>query len=63
MKNALNAEAEIIKLLPMSRDMFPFDNIDDAEQSDPYEELYEPSPQAVLDKIVPNYVKGLIYGA
>ena len=24
---------------------------------------YSPSPKEVLDKIVPNYVKGLIYGA
>ncbi len=63
MRGALSAEAEIIKLLPLSRDMFPYDNVDDAERSAAYEELYEPSPEAVLDQIVPNYVKGLIYGA
>jgi F-type H+-transporting ATPase subunit gamma len=64
MKNALLAEAEIIKLLPMSADMFPgADSVNNERDSAEYEELYEPSPRAVLDNIVPNYVKGLIYGA
>jgi F-type H+-transporting ATPase subunit gamma len=63
MLNSLTAKAEIIKLLPMSRDMFPYDNAEDAERTDTHEKLYDPSPEAVFDKIVPNYVKGLIYGA
>ncbi len=63
MKSALLAEAEMIKLLPMSADMFPGADLTSSEQSSEYEELYEPSPRAVLDNIVPNYVKGLIYGA
>jgi F-type H+-transporting ATPase subunit gamma len=63
MINSLTAKAEIIKLLTMSRDMFPYDNIEDAERTDTHEKLYDPSPEAVFEKIVPNYVKGLIYGA
>jgi F-type H+-transporting ATPase subunit gamma len=63
MHSALNAEAEIIKLLPMSRGMFPHEDEQDNIQSDSYEEMYEPSASAVLNLIVPNYVKGLIYGA
>jgi F-type H+-transporting ATPase subunit gamma len=61
-KNALTAEAEIIKLLPMSRDMFPSIGNGSIDKKQ-YEELYDPSPEAVLDQIVPNYVKGIIYGA
>ena len=63
MKNAMNAEAEMIKLLPMSRDMFPSISNGSINNKRQYEELYDPSPEAVLDQIVPNYVKGIIYGA
>lgn len=65
MRNSLVADTEIIRLLPMSPDMFPPKDTEaknDKTESD-YEELYDPSPKIVLHQIVPNYVKGLIYGA
>jgi F-type H+-transporting ATPase subunit gamma len=63
MRNAMTAEAEYIKLLPMSRDMFPNKDTDSLKKHADYEEIYDPSPEAVLNRIVPNYVKGLIFGA
>jgi F-type H+-transporting ATPase subunit gamma len=63
MQNALAAQAELIRLLPMSRDMFPSTSNANQNDANQYEELYDPSPEVVLDQIVPNYVKGIIYGA
>lgn len=63
MRSELTADTEIIKLLPLARDMFPDRRPVITSQADNYEEHYYPSPDAVLDMLVPNYVKGLIYGA
>ena len=63
MQNALTAETEILQLLPMTSDMFPIRNSVKKRSEGDYEELYDPSPREVLNQLVPNYVKGLIYGA
>lgn len=51
-------EAQMIQLLPLKRGSFS-----DTSSID-YHNLVEfsPSPQAVMSRIVPNYVKGIIYG-
>ncbi|MCR5102337.1 MAG: ATP synthase F1 subunit gamma [Butyrivibrio sp.] len=62
MKNSMTCEAQITKLLPL--DMLQ--KIKDIKLPDDVyrEEFYlEPSPQAVIDNIVPNYVNGFFYGA
>lgn len=63
MQNALIAETEILQLLPMTDDMFPVRKAVQKKSERDYEELYDPSPKEVLNQLVPNYVKGLIYGA
>lgn len=60
MESSVQAEAEIVKLLPLERSSFnemkmPLNMYREAI------ELY-PSAEAVLDNIVPNYVVGMIYG-
>lgn len=59
MKNTMTTEAEILQVLPLTQNMFP---VVPAEDSRSYSTIYDPSPIAVLDKVVPNFVKGLIYG-
>lgn len=59
MKNAMTTQAEILQVLPLTQNMFP---VVPAEDSRSYSTVYDPSPIAVLDKVVPNFVKGLIYG-
>ena len=63
MINALNVETKIIQVLPLTRDMFGLTGVKQEGSSYDYEEFYDPSPQVVLDHMIPNYVKGLLYGA
>ena len=62
MKNSITSEVQLKKILPL-------DIIEEARTKfsliDTYNEefLFEPSPQAVLDNIVPNFIDGFIYGA
>jgi F-type H+-transporting ATPase subunit gamma len=59
MVNALTAETRMIQLLPLWGNMFPYNPV---TETDHYIETYDPSPSEVLRKIVPNYVKGILYG-
>ena len=59
MINALSMETRMIELLPLHRKIFT--SADEAD-SDSYVEIYDPSPSAVLRKVIPNYVKGMLYG-
>ncbi|MGI6206211.1 MAG: ATP synthase F1 subunit gamma [Anaerovoracaceae bacterium] len=60
MINSMLFEPKIMRILPLTRGMF-----EDAPQLDEdlEEPIFSPSPEEVLRHIVPNYVKGLIYGA
>ena len=54
--NNMNQEPEIIRLLP----------VDPQEEYSPYEKQlieFEPSPEVVLDYLIPKYVSSSIYGA
>lgn len=57
----LKAEPEIIQILPLKRQSFEEMNV----ELEKYHKIadYSPSPKVVMDHLVPNYVKGLIYGA
>ena len=59
MINSVTAEPEMIQLLPFRKMDFKI------SQADVYHEeiIIEPSPRAVMDRIVPNYITGFIYGA
>lgn len=61
MQSAVKQEPEIIKLLPLEKVEFG-DNIH-SERKYIEDVVYEPSPSKVLDILVPNYLKGLIFGA
>ncbi len=62
MKNSLTSEVKMEKILPL-------DIIENARNRyriiDAYNEefVFEPSPKAILDNIVPNFICGFIYGA
>ena len=63
MQNSLTAQTEIMQLLPLNK-------LDDkafvrATQAGVLQQEFsmEPSPKAVIDNIVPNYMTGYIYGA
>lgn len=57
----LKSEPEIIQILPLKRQSFEEMNV----ELEKYHKIadYSPSPKVVMDHLVPNYVKGLIYGA
>ena len=59
MVNSVTAETDMIQLLPVKREDFSFST------GGVYNEdiKMEPSPEVVLDRIVPNYITGFIYGA
>ncbi len=58
MRNAISMDAEMLRLLPLTKQMF---NYEGGEGS--YTHTYEPSPESVIEQVVPNYAKGLLYGA
>lgn len=59
--NGVDSEAEMFQLLPLSKADFTFNGGLDLMVSDTTR--YVPSPNAVLNSIVPNYITGYIYGA
>ena len=59
MESALHNKPTVLHVLPVRAEDF-----DDVEipHRDPYEIHYEPSPEAVMELLVPQYVIGMIYG-
>lgn len=55
----MKAEAEMLQILPLQKSRF------DQTTGKRFNEtaVFNPSPEKVMDKVVPNYIKGLIYGA
>ena len=47
-----------LRVLPLSKHMFDYE-----EDPGTFTHTYLPSPQIVLEQIVPNYAIGLLYGA
>lgn len=58
MRNAISMDAEMLRVLPLSKHMFDYE-----EDPGTFTHTYLPSPQIVLEQIVPNYAIGLLYGA
>ncbi|SDB17056.1 ATP synthase F1 subunit gamma [Butyrivibrio sp. INlla16] len=62
MKNSITSEVKLEKILPL-------DIIENARNRyriiDAYNEefIFDPSPKAIIDNIVPNFINGFIYGA
>lgn len=61
--SAMRMEPEIIKLLPLDRAMLSARR--GMTQADQYRDIvrYEPSPEAVLDVLVPGVIKGYLFAA
>lgn len=52
----------VLTQIPKTQEILPI-ALDEGEKSENSLILYEPSPQAVFEKIVPHYISGIIYGA
>jgi len=59
MINPVQCECDVIQLLPLKKKEFPAVPIDVHME----EIIWSPSPDAVLDSIVPNYLSGIVFGA
>lgn len=60
MKNSMQTEANLERLLPLSRGDFEFPKL---PVDVPHEQFkFRPSPEAVMDSVVPDYLAGFIYG-
>lgn len=58
MITAAKMEPEVIRLLPMERERFKTA----AGRTPHHDAVFSPSPEKVMDHLVPNYLKGLLYG-
>lgn len=64
MKSSISLEPEIIKLLPLSVDGLKQNTANaDHETKLDAKIVYEPTPEAVLEVLIPKYIKGIVYGA
>ena len=59
MVTSLSAEPKVIPILPLVR----CDIEDRVEETYASYAVFSPTPEAVMDMVVPNYVKGIVYGA
>lgn len=62
MVTPMQMEPKMVKLLPLDRDAFPWTPRHSADGSERHEVTYVPSPEHVLNHIVPSYLKGLLFG-
>lgn len=64
MESSVKLEPHIMKLLPLDLEALKqeVENMRDSNVKLDENLIYEPSPQAVLDILIPKYVKGIIYG-
>jgi F-type H+-transporting ATPase subunit gamma len=62
MRNSMTTEMNCMQLLPFARENFA---IDEAHKAGVYQEeiVFNPSPEAVLENILPDCVMGYVYGA
>ena len=61
MVNSFHLEPTVYQVLPLDKEAFPMEK----KSKDPYNRdvNYLPSVNAVMDRLVPGYVKGLLFGA
>lgn len=62
MVTPMQMEPRMVKLLPLDRDAFPWEPRRTADGSERHTVTYVPSPEQVLNHIVPSYLKGLLFG-
>lgn len=61
MQNAVQTQTHMVRLLPLAKEDFNTPAIPVNAYREEFH--FEPSPEKVLDHVVPNYVAGYIYGA
>ena len=61
MKNAVQTETELVRLLPLSKGDFQIPKLPLSVYQEEF--FFQPSPEAVLNHVVPNYISGYVYGA
>lgn len=61
MQNAVQMQTEMVRLLPLAKEDFQIPKIPVNVYQEEFR--FQPSPERVLDHVVPNYVSGYIYGA
>lgn len=61
MVNAMTMEPVAVKLLPLDRSLFPADQVPVQRYSETVK--YVPSEKEVMDRLVPLYLSGMIFGA
>lgn len=59
--SALSQKPTVMRLLPL--DLKNFDLDEKINKTEHYQFMYHPSPEEVFNEMVPEYIKGLIYGA
>ena len=62
MVTPMQMEPRMVKLLPLDREAFPWTPRRAADGSERHVVTYVPSPEHVLNHIVPSYLKGLLFG-
>lgn len=62
MVTAMEMQPRMVKLLPLDREAFPWTPRRSADGSERHVVTYVPSPEHVLNHIVPSYLKGLLFG-
>lgn len=56
------ATPQCIRLLPLSSELFVFEN-DSQEAEENFRELeFDPSPEEVMERLIPQYLTGILYG-
>lgn len=58
MVSSMASEPRMVKVLPLNREDYQV-----SEKKPPRYTEFQPSIEAVMDRLVPNYIKGLVYGA
>lgn len=62
MVTPMRSEPQKLQILPLQRTRFEWSGEKKRDKYN-YFAMYSPSPKLVLDQLVPNYVKGMLYGA
>lgn len=65
MESSVSLVPHVMKLLPLNLEEMKKElgEMHDSRTEPDEDIVYEPSPQAVLDVLIPKYVKGIVYGA
>lgn len=61
MVNGMQSEVEVLQLLPQKKVNFKYNDSD--KESFHEESFFYPTPDSVMNSVIPNYITGIVYGA